>query len=149
AGEMASGVSPLAAGTRHPVCMVPAGFFDTDSLRATFPRFELRAWQSPNDPLTPTDDHLLFWREGQHVPERLLLLDTPDIDSDAEVNWQKAETIRESADVLLAVLTQQKYNDAAVKQFFRKAAEADKPAIVIFNQCDLNEDREYWPQWLS
>ena len=35
--------------------------------------------------------------------------------------------------VLLAVLTQQKYNDAAVKQFFRAAVEADKPIVVLFN----------------
>ncbi len=51
--------------------------------------------------------------------------------------------------MLVAVLTQQKYNDAAVKQFFRKAAAADKPVIVCFNQCDLEADREYWPQWLA
>src|SRR5690242_1066931 len=28
AGEMASAVSPLAAGTRHPVCLAPEGFDD-------------------------------------------------------------------------------------------------------------------------
>jgi hypothetical protein len=46
-------------------------------------------------------------------------------------------------------LTQQKYNDAAVKQFFRAAVEADKPIIVLFNLCDLEADRDYWPQWLA
>ena len=51
--------------------------------------------------------------------------------------------------MLVAVLTQQKYNDAAVKQFFRAAVEADKPIIVVFNQCDLEADRDYWPQWLD
>ena len=65
------------------------------------------------------------------VPENLLLLDTPDIDSDAPVNWRRADTIRRTADVLIAVLTEQKYNDAAVKQFFRMAVEADKPVGVI------------------
>ena len=83
------------------------------------------------------------------MPPRLLLLDTPDIDSDAPVNWQLADIIRQASDVLIAVLTQQKYNDAAVKQFFRKAAEADKPIIVLFNQVDLVADREYWPLWLD
>ena len=71
------------------------------------------------------------------MPPRLLLLDTPDVDSDMPVNWERARSVRESADVLLAILTQQKYNDAAVKQFFRNAAEADKPIIVLFNYCDL------------
>ena len=51
--------------------------------------------------------------------------------------------------MLVAVLTQQKYNDAAVKQFFRAAVEADKPIVVVFNQCELEADRDYWPRWLA
>lgn len=149
AGEMASGVSPLAAGTKHPVCLVPSGLADSRLLTRLFEGFQLRPWQSADDPLGESDDNLLFWRTGQNVPDRLLLLDAPDVDSDAKVNWQRARLIRQSADVLVAVLTQQKYNDAVVKQFFREAVEADKPIVVIFNQCDLQEDRQYWPQWLA
>ena len=77
------------------------------------------AWRRP----TTT---CFFWRTSAQLPPRLLLLDTPDIDSDAQVNWQRADIVRQTADVLIAVLTQQKYNDAAVKQFFRHAAAADK-----------------------
>ena len=40
-------------------------------------------------------------------------------------------------------------NAAAVKQFFREAARADKPIVAVFNQCDLEGDREFWPQWLA
>lgn len=150
AGQNASAVSPLAAGTRHPVCLVPPSFNgDMHLLGQLFDGFELRSWQSATDSLTDCSQHLIFWRTADSVPERLLLLDTPDVDSDAAVNWLRADQVRRVADVLIAVLTQQKYNDAAVKQFFRKAAEADKPVIVVFNQCDLTEDREYWPQWLA
>lgn len=149
AGETASAASPLAAGTKHPVCLAPASLDGHATLAKIFEGFELRRWQSPNDPLVECQEHLLFWRSGAAVPERLLLLDTPDVDSDAQVNWRRAEQIRHTSDVLIAVLTQQKYNDAAVKQFFRKAAEADKPVIVIFNQCDLEADRDYWPRWLA
>ncbi|MBI2823925.1 MAG: GTPase domain-containing protein [Planctomycetia bacterium] len=149
AGEVASATSPLAAGTRHPVCLVPSDFDDEAALARIFTGFDLRRWHSPDDPLTDSAEHRLFWRAGANVPPRLLLLDTPDIDSDAQVNWQRADTIRQAADVLVAVLTQQKYNDAAVKQFFRKAADADKPIIVLFNQCDLDADREFWPLWLA
>ncbi|MHB1037061.1 MAG: GTPase [Pirellulales bacterium] len=148
ASELASGVSPLAAGTRNPVCLVPAGL-DEAVLAGLFDPFQLRRWQSPADPLEDSPEHRLFWRAGRHAPPRLLLLDTPDIDSDAAVNWQRADSVRQTADVLVAVLTQQKYNDAAVKQFFRKAVEADKPIVVIFNQCDLEADREFWPEWLA
>lgn len=149
AGEKASAASPLAAGTKHPVCLAPAGLADSASLSKIFEGFELRRWQSPDDPLLECDEHLLFWRTGAATPDRLLLLDTPDVDSDAQVNWRRAEQIRHASDVLIAVLTQQKYNDAAIKRFFRKAAEADKPVIVVFNQCDLEGDRDYWPRWLA
>ena len=83
------------------------------------------------------------------MPRNLVILDTPDVDSDAPVNWQRADAVRQAADVLVAVLTQQKYNDAAVKQFFRKAAGEDKVAIVVFNQLELPDDEEYWPIWLK
>jgi len=148
AGEVASAASPLAAGTRHPVALVPERLPD-NVLQALFEPFRQAPWQSAEDPLVDTDEDRLFWRVGHDLPERLLLLDAPDVDSDVEVNWDRARAIRQSADVLLGVLTQQKYNDAAVKRFFRAAAEADKPIVVIFNQVDLHADAEFWPQWLD
>jgi len=149
AGETASAATPLAAGTKHPVCLVPPGCDDRELLQRLFEHFELHAWQSPDDPLDDAPADRIYWRLGTHVPQRLVLVDAPDVDSDVTVNWQRARAIRQTADVLIALLTQQKYNDAAVKQFFRAAVEADKPIIVIFNFCDLRADREYWPQWLA
>ncbi len=149
AGEVASAASPLAAGTKHPVCLAPPPLGDPALLKRLFEPFELHAWHSADDPLGESTEDRLFWRVGQTMPPRLLLLDAPDVDSDAEVNWRRARAIRQAADVLVAVLTQQKYNDAAVKQFFRAAVEADKPIIVVFNQCELEADAPYWPQWLD
>lgn len=149
AGEVASASSPLAAGTKHPVCLVPEGADDPALLARLFEPFQLEPWHSPQDPLRDATENLLFWRVGRRIPSRLLALDAPDVDSDAVVNWERARAIRQAADVLVAVLTQQKYNDAAVKQFFREAVQADKPIIVIFNQCDLQADRPYWPLWLE
>ncbi|HID76436.1 MAG TPA: hypothetical protein EYP56_10615, partial [Planctomycetaceae bacterium] len=149
AGETASGVSPLAAGTKHPVCLVPPGLSSPSILERLFEPFQLRRWRSASDPFQESPENWLFWREGRNVPPRLLLLDAPDVDSDVTVNWQRARAIRQAADVLVAVLTQQKYNDAAVKRFFRDAVRADKPVVVVFNQCDLEADRAYWPQWLA
>ena len=100
-------------------------------------------------PLDDTPENRLYWR-GPTMPPRLLLLDAPDVDSDVTVNWQRARAIRQTADVLVAVLTQQKYNDAAVKQFFRAAVEAQKPIVVVFNQCDLDDrdiGRNGWPRF--
>lgn len=149
AGEVASAVSPFAAGTKHPVCLVPPDAANPDLLARIFEGFTLRAWRSPEDALAESAENLLFWRIGTNVPPRLVLLDAPDIDSDAMVNWDRARAIRQAADVLLAVLTQQKYNDAAVKQFFREAVRADQPIVVLFNQCDVEGDRDFWPVWLA
>jgi hypothetical protein len=149
AGENASAATPLAAGTKHPVCLVPPDLCDQELLQRLFQSFQLHPWQSPDDPLGDGEENRLYWRPGKRMPPRLLLIDTPDIDSDVPVNWSRARAVRQAADVLVAVLTQQKYNDAAVKQFFRAAAQADKPILVLFNQCDLAADAEYWPQWLA
>jgi hypothetical protein len=149
AGENASAATPLASGTKHPVCLVPEGLDDPALLAKLFEPFTLHPWRSADDPLQEAEENRIFWRRGKRMPPRLLLLDAPDVDSDALMNWARAKAVREAADVLVAILTQQKYNDAAVKQFFRAAAEADKPIIVLFNQCDLQSDRDYWPHWLA
>ncbi|MCA9058336.1 MAG: GTPase domain-containing protein, partial [Planctomycetaceae bacterium] len=149
AGARASASSPLASGTRHPVCLVPAGFAGLHDLQSVYPDFTLRQWSAAEEALQETGEDLLFWREARELPTNLLILDTPDIDSDARVNWQRADAVRRCADVLIAVLTQQKYNDAAVKDFFRRAAAEDKCVIVVFNQCQLPDDEPYWPIWME
>ena len=149
AGSRASATSPLASGTKHATCLVPEGFKAQHELQAVFPDFELHEWTDASLALEESDAHRLFWRVAPELPPSLLVLDTPDIDSDARVNWVRADAVRRSADVLIAVLTQQKYNDAAVKEFFRKAGDEDKAVLVIFNQCVLPEDEPYWPIWLD
>lgn len=145
----ASATSPLASGTKHPVCLVPEGFEDRHDLQQIFPDFRLHRWSEAGRALEESDDHELYWRTAPELPSTLLVLDTPDIDSDARVNWVRADAVRRCADVLIAVLTQQKYNDAAVKEFFRKAAAEDKAVLVVFNQCLLPDDEQYWPVWLK
>lgn len=149
AGFRASSSSPLASGTKHPVCLVSEDFPGRHNLPSLFPAFELRPWSGSDEALASYQEHCLFWRTDPQVPPNLVILDTPDVDSDAPVNWMRADAVRQAADVLVAVLTQQKYNDAAVKQFFRKAAEEDKAALVIFNQIELPDDEPYWPLWLK
>ena len=156
AGFRASATSPLASGTKHATVLLPPGFARQHTLRDIFPGFDLQSWDNAEQALAEDDRHLLFWRErdveaheDQQLPDNLLILDTPDVDSVARVNWERADHIRQTADVLVAVLTQQKYNDAAVKEFFRKAAIENKLVLLVFNQCLLPEDEEYWPIWVE
>lgn len=149
AGSRASATSPLASGTKHVTCLTPAGFKTSHDLAAIFPGFQLREWADSEQALDESETDWLYWRSSDSLPPNLLVLDTPDIDSDARVNWQRADKIRRTADVLIAVLTQQKYNDAAVKEFFRRAAAEDKFVIVVFNQVHLPDDEDYWPLWMK
>jgi len=49
---------------------------------------------------------------GDFLPDHIVLFDTPDVDSIAKQHWELAENIRAAGDVLVAVLTDEKYNDA-------------------------------------
>jgi len=142
---------PEAARTVHPVASLPPGLADRIDLAAVFPGFEPLAWSSEQDALDSSRGDVLVWREdtGGLQPERLLILDTPDIDGTLRENWRRAELVRNAADVILAVLTQQKYNDAAVREFFSAAAAAGKTVIVVFNMLDWPGQRERLPGWLA
>lgn len=149
ADEILSAVSAEASGTIHPICLVPRDFRCRYNLTDFFPEFELRDWSGSHNTMEDASRNLLIVRETDRLPPNLLLLDTPDIDSDAPVNWERADHIRQVSDVLIAVLTQQKYNDAAIKQFFRKGGLEGKSIFVVFNRCQFPLDEEYWPRWLE
>ncbi|APW58817.1 GTPase [Paludisphaera borealis] len=150
-GFPASRVHPDATQTKHPVCMVPQGFGARHDLRRVFPGFALEPWRSEDDALGDGPSNLLIYREDPTgaQPANLVLLDTPDVDGAMPVNWDRARLIAHAADVLVAVLTQQKFNDAAVRRFFREAAAADKTILAVFNMVEWPEDREHCDRWLE
>jgi hypothetical protein len=150
-GSVMSRSLPEAARTRHPVASLPRGTADTADLAALFPGFTAVRWTSDEDALDMSADDRLVWREDTtgEQPVRLVIVDTPDIDGTLRDNWQRAELVRNAADVIVAVLTQQKYNDAAVRDFFTAAARAGKTVLVIFNMVDWPAQRERIPGWLA
>jgi hypothetical protein len=142
---------PEAARTLHPVASLPAGLAARIDLAALFPGFTPVAWRSEGDAIDPAVADVLVWREDAtgRQPARLVVLDTPDIDGTLRENWHRAELVRNACDVLVAVLTQQKYNDAAVREFFAAAAAAAKTTIVVFNMVDWPRQRERIAGWLA
>jgi hypothetical protein len=151
AGAPISRSLPEAARTLHPVASLPRGLAARIDLAALFPGFVPVAWRGEDDALALTPEHRLVWREDAAgvQPERLVLLDTPDIDGTLRENWRRAELVRDAADVVVAVLTQQKYNDAAVRDFFTAAAGAGKTVFVVFNMVDWPRQRERIAGWLG
>lgn len=155
-GSSVSLVDPNATQTRHPVCSVAKSFLagHREQLARVFAEFELRPWQTERDAVDEGPANLLILREepAGTQPGRLLLLDTPDVDGTLRENWRLAEIVRHASDVLVCVLTQQKYNDAAVRDFFRAAAEADKTVLIVFNMINQPEaprQREVIAGWLQ
>ena len=148
AQDNASGITPRASGTKYPVCLVPEAWADGEKLQKLFDGFDVQPWSDENAPLEDHENDVLYWRRGDRVPPQLILLDTPDVDSTNQANWRRAEKIRQIADVLIAVLTKQKYNDKVCVDFFRQAAKSGKEFILLFNQFDL-EDVSYLPPMLG
>jgi hypothetical protein len=140
-----------AARTRHPVVSIPRAHARRADLEGLFPGFSVRPWTSDDDPLSEAEEHLLFARpeESGRQPDWLAILDTPDIDGTLRENWGRAEAVRNASDLLVAVLTQQKYNDAAVREFFAEAARAGKMLVVIFNMIEWPEQRGRLAGWLD
>jgi len=140
-----------AARTLHPVASIARGIADRVDLAALFPGFRPVPWRSEADAVDATAADVLVWREDASgtQPERLVVLDTPDIDGTLRENWHRAELVRTAADVIVAVLTQQKYNDAAVRDFFAAAAASGKTMIVVFNMVDWPRQRERIAGWLA
>lgn len=149
AGCRASRVHPNATQTKHPVCLLPRGFLARHDLGRIFPEFQLRRWSSEEDARREGPENLLIYREDPSgtQPPNLLLLDTPDIDGALPVNWRRAGLICHAADVLVAVLTEEKYNDFAVRRFFGEAAGADKTILLVFNKITWPADRAYCDGW--
>ena len=140
-----------AARTRHPVASIPQALASQADMAGLFPGFSVVPWTSDDDALTDAEEHLLFVRPETtgRQPGWLALLDTPDIDGTLRDNWARAELVRNAADLLIAVLTQQKYNDAAVRDFFQAAARAGKTVIVVFNMLGWPEQRPRLEHWLA
>jgi len=154
AGSVISRSIAEAARTRYPVASLPQGLASRIDLAALFPGFTLRPWSSADDAIGSEADgseNVLVWREDRTGKQsaRLVLLDTPDIDGPLRTNWQRAECVRNACDVLVVVLTQQKYNDAAVREFFAAAGAASKTVIVIFNMVEWPQQRQKIGGWLA
>lgn len=150
-GFPASRVHHNAAETKHPVALLPRGFAARHDLAKVFPGFALQPWTSEDDAVAEGHPDGLVWREDPSgaQPSNLVLLDTPDVDAALPNNWKLAESITHAADVVVALLTQQKYNDEKIRRFFRIAAEADKGILAVVNMVDWPEDRDHCRGWLE
>lgn len=105
------------------------------------PEFEPLELTDPEDLVSgQAPPKALFVAQDGHLPDSLALLDIPDIDSIDKQNWEVAESIQAAGDVLVAVLTGEKYKDDRVVAFFRRAHAAGRVIVPLMNKANPELD---------
>ncbi|MDZ4858666.1 MAG: dynamin family protein, partial [Candidatus Hydrogenedentes bacterium] len=84
----------------------------------------------------------LFVTTHDALPDRIVLLDTPDVDSIEREHWAVADAIRAAGDVIVAVLTGEKYKDDRVVGFFRHALASGRIVAPLMNKANPERDFE-------
>ena len=77
----------------------------------------------------------LFVAEAADFPDHLAVIDTPDIDSIDQANWDVAARVLAASDVVLAVITPEQYKDERVVSFFRRAREGGRLVCPVMNKA--------------
>lgn len=85
-------------------------------------------------------DDILFVFLDPGLPDHLVLMDTPDIDSIEKQNWEVAKHIRAAGDILIAVITAEKYKDERVVRFFREALASGRMVVPLMNKANPADD---------
>lgn len=136
-GRAASPVAATAAATRRPLLAAsPARAQQCLDGRLT-PEFHPLRLGSADDVLdSDAPAAALYVAESESLPDRLVLLDTPDVDSIERENWDVAEHIRALGDVIVAVVTGEKYRDERVVAFFRQAQRSGRVILPLMNKAD-------------
>ena len=137
AGRAISPMTATAAATRRPVLAANADRAEECLAGKLVPEFQPSPLTDAEDAIkrdTPPD--ALYVTEVDTLPDHLALLDTPDVDSIEREHWEVAENIRATGDVLVAVLTSEKYKDDRVVGFFRQAVDSGRVVIPVMNKAN-------------
>ena len=124
AGAMVSAPSPRAGYTRRMVAAIhPKVAEDKRKMALLFERFRANARprkvERPDEPVQSGDP---VYAECPSVPERLVLLDTPDFDTgtaEGFTNRDAATEILDVSDVFLYLVTNQTYNSKSASDYIR------------------------------
>ena len=141
-GSVMSPVRATAAATCRPLLAGNQLRFDQGLTGNLVPGLKARLQTRDTDPVdrtAPAD--VLFMKPSPDLPDFLVLLDVPDVDSIDLINWDVAENIQAVCDVLIAVLTGEKYQDDKVIEYFRKAAGSGRIILPLMNKS--NADNNY------
>lgn len=141
-GSVMSPVRATAAATCRPLLVGNQLRFDQGLTGNLVPGLQARLQSRDTDPVDRTaPPDVLFMKPSLDLPDFLVLLDVPDVDSIDLINWDVAENIQAVCDVLIAVLTGEKYQDDKVIEYFRKASGSGRIILPLMNKS--NADNNY------
>jgi hypothetical protein len=136
-GREVSPVRATAAATRRPLLAGGPGRVAQCLDGKLVPEFAPARLDEPGALLSresPADR--LFVVTNPDLPERLVLMDTPDVDSIEKEHWEVADHLRAAGDVIVAVITGEKYRDERVVAFFREARASGRLVVPLLNKAD-------------
>jgi len=132
-----SEVRSTAAATKAPVLAVAPERLPDAINNKILVDFHARNQAFPGQSENPQEkEDLLYVASAENLPFSMALMDTPDVDSVIEKNWSIAEKIRAAGDVMIAVLTPQKYNDEKNVAFFRIAHQSGRIIVPLMNRVE-------------
>lgn len=139
--ETRSAARSTAAATCSPVLVTGADRYADGLGGKILPGFDARPLTTPEDSTRYEMAEDTLWVSASPLlPGSLALLDTPDVDSIERRNWKVADQIRAAGDVVVAVLTPEKYKDARVVEFFRSAHASGRQVVPVMNKANPRED---------
>lgn len=136
-GESLSPVRATAAATARPLLAASPRRIDECLEGRLVPEFVPQRLSRGDDVIGDTaPPETLFVAPSKGLPDRLALLDTPDVDSIEKIHWEVADHIRAAGDVVVAVLTGEKYRDERVVAFFQEARQSGRVVVPVMNKAN-------------
>jgi hypothetical protein len=137
AGERLSPAHPEGGLTKqclavaHPATASGAG---RDALSLRYTVVDVPFGQTP--PVdTPGPVGRLYLAQPRHLPQGLVLLDTPDVDSVVASNRERTEALLVTVDVVVFVVSRHTYQNAVLVAFIREAVAHGRPWLVLYNEA--------------
>lgn len=136
-GGKYSAVRSTAAATCRPLAVMPPELASVCLDGRLLPGFLPKAANEAEDTLDRgLHPETLLVADAPGLPDGMVIMDTPDVDSIDQKNWEIANRLRAASDVIIAVLTAEKYQDEKVIQFFREAQALGRVILPVMNKAD-------------
>lgn len=132
--------SPLAGFTQHPQGFTTVALSETQQLAIAkqFPGWQLKQTLDAADPLGYTLRAISSASTGFFVPA--IVWDSPDFDSVSSRSYrQRVPVLCAMADLILLVVSREKYADQSVWQLLRLIAPLHTPLLICLNKTTLEE----------